>query len=95
LLVNRDGARLSGASISTGIHRLARRCGVELHSVHQFRHSCASDLLEEGVRLPEVQRILGHQAIATTVRYVHIADPQRREAMARHPINDWLEAEAA
>jgi hypothetical protein len=33
--------------------------------------------------------------IATTVRYIHIADPQRREAMARHPINDWLRAEVA
>jgi hypothetical protein len=24
------------------------------------------------------------------VRYVHIADPQRREAMRLHPLNDWL-----
>lgn len=74
---------------------MAKRCDFEIHSMHQFRHSCASDLLEEGVRLPEVQRILGHQGIATTVRYVHIADPQRREAIACHPINDWLGTEAA
>ena len=74
---------------------MARHAGVSLHSLHQFRHTCASDLLEAGVRLPEVQRILGHQGIATTVRYVHIADPQRRAAMARHPINDWLSTEAA
>jgi site-specific recombinase XerD len=47
------------------------------------------------VGLPEVQRILGHQGIATTVRYAHIADPQRRAAMACHPINDWLVAEVA
>jgi len=95
LLVNRDGKRLSGDSIRLSVHGMARSCGVELHSMHQFRHSCASDLLEAGVRLPEVQRILGHQAIETTVRYVHIADPQRRAAMARHPINDWLATEAA
>lgn len=95
LLVNTKGTRLRGSSISLGVHRLARRGGVELHSLHQFRHSCASDLLEAGVRLPEVQRILGHQAIETTVRYVHIADPQRREAMALHPINEWLGREAA
>ena len=38
----------------------ARRAGVPIHSVHQFRHSCASDLLEAGVHLAEVQRILGH-----------------------------------
>jgi len=95
LLVNREGRRLSGDSISKLVRGLAKRSGVSLHSLHQFRHSCASDLLEAGVGLPEVQRILGHQGIATTVRYVHIADPQRRAAMARHPINDWLRAEVA
>src|SRR5260221_295275 len=65
-----------------------------LVTVHQFRHSCASDLLEAGVHLAEVQRILGHQGIATTVRYAHIADPARRAAIARHPVNDFLQVEA-
>ena len=67
-----------------------RRAGVSIHSLHQFRHTCASDLLEAGVHLAQVQRILGHSGIATTVRYVHIADPQRRAAMHAHPLNDWL-----
>lgn len=95
LLVNSEGRRLRGDSISKMMHTLARRSGMKLHSVHQFRHSCASDLLAAGVGLPEVQRILGHQGIGTTVRYIHIADPQRRAAMARHPINDWVTAEVA
>jgi site-specific recombinase XerD len=33
---------------------------------------------------------LGHAGIATTVRYIHIADPQRRAAMQAHPLNEWL-----
>lgn len=95
LLVNREGKRLSASSLSKLVHVMADRADVPLHSLHQFRHSCASDLLEAGVALPEVQRILGHQGITTTVRYVHVADPQRRAAMAKHPINDWLRTEAA
>jgi integrase/recombinase XerC len=95
LLVNYQGQRLSASSVSNGVRRIARRADVPLHSVHQFRHSCASDLLEAGVHLAEVQRILGHQVIATTVRYVHLADPQRRAAMARHPLNEWLLQEVA
>jgi site-specific recombinase XerD len=95
LFVGRAGGRLTGAAISHAVHGLSRRSGIPLASLHQFRHTCASDLLEAGVRLPEVQQILGHQGIATTVRYVHVADPQRRAAMARHPINTWLSAEAA
>jgi len=94
LLVSRRGERLSAQAISNGIHRLAARAAVPLVNVHQFRHSCASDLLEAGVHLAEVQRILGHQGIATTVRYTHIADPARRAAIARHPINDFLHTEA-
>jgi site-specific recombinase XerD len=90
LLVTRRGERLTAHSISSAIHNLARRAGVPLLSLHQFRHTCASDLLEAGVHLAEVQRILGHAGVATTVRYLHIADPQRREAMRLHPLNDWL-----
>jgi site-specific recombinase XerD len=90
LLVGRDGNRLTAASISNGVHRLASSAGIRFVSLHQFRHSCASDLLEAGVALPDVQRILGHSVIATTVRYTQIADPMRAEAVDRHPINAWL-----
>jgi site-specific recombinase XerD len=94
LLISRRGEPISAQAISNGIHALARRAKVPLVTVHQFRHSCASDLLEAGVHLAEVQRILGHQGIATTVRYTHIADPARREAMQLHPINQILEPKA-
>ena len=95
LLVGRDGTRLTATSISNAVRRLSEAAGVRLVSVHQFRHSCASDLLEAGVALPDVQRILGHQVIATTVRYTHIADPMRAAAIDQHPINGWLQPEGA
>lgn len=91
LLIGPQGKPLSEHAISMAIHRIARRAGVSLRSLHQFRHTCASDLLEAGATLAEVQHILGHQYIGTTLRYTHIADPQRRAAIALHPINDWLE----
>jgi site-specific recombinase XerD len=90
LLVTRSGSPLTGQGISNGIHSISQRACVSLHSLHQFRHTCASDLLEAGVHLADVQRILGHAGIATTVRYTHIADPQRRAAIGLHPLNGWL-----
>lgn len=95
LLVNHLGERLSGPAVSRGVSRLAQQAGLERVTLHAFRHSCASDLLEAGVRVPEVQQLLGHRAVITTVRYLEIADRQRHAAIARHPINDFLAEVAA
>src|SRR5256885_2043401 len=57
LLVTRNGARLTGEAVSNAIHAISRRAGVSIHSLHQFRHTCATDLLEAGVHLAQVQRI--------------------------------------
>jgi site-specific recombinase XerD len=93
LIVNGRGARMTLTGLSRLVHGCAARAGVPLRSVHQFRHTCASDLLEGGRSLPEVKALLGHRAIGTTVRYVHLSDPQRRAAVERHPMNAWLRAE--
>lgn len=90
LLVNDRGERLTGALIATLIKRLVTSAGIEAVTPHQFRHSCASDLLEAGVTIPEVQGILGHASIASTVRYTAIADPERATAMSKHPLNRIL-----
>jgi site-specific recombinase XerD len=92
LFVNKWGTRMKNAAISRGIHKIAEHADVPLKSLHQFRHTCASDLLEAGEALPVVKEILGHQTIMTTMRYVHVSDPQRAAAMKRHPLNDWLAA---
>jgi site-specific recombinase XerD len=90
LLVNCQGQRLNAANIRTTIRRLATAAKVPFVTIHQFRHSCASDLLEAGVSLPEVQRMMGHASIQSTVIYVDIADPCRAAAMERHPLNQFL-----
>jgi integrase/recombinase XerC len=90
LLLNRYGKRLSGPCVSRIAHSLAKRGGVAMVSVHQFRHTCASDLLESGTALPQVQKMLGHACVTTTLRYTHITDPERQEAMKRHPVNEFL-----
>jgi len=93
LFIGLSGRRLCGQQISAGIGRLAKKAGVAHVTPHQFRHTCASDLLESGVSLPQVRGILGHAVITSTMRYIHVASPARRKAIDKHPINEMMAGE--
>jgi integrase len=49
---------------------------------HRLRHSCASWLVNAGIELPTIARILGHKSITMTMRYSHVDDETVAGAMA-------------
>jgi integrase len=47
---------------------------------HALRHTCATNLVLQGVPLPVVQKWLGHRSITVTQKYAHVNDAQLVEA---------------
>lgn len=63
----RSGALKTDGSISSGVKRIAIRSGVPPVSCHDLRHTCATMLLEFGVEITEIAKVLGHTNPHTTL----------------------------
>lgn len=67
ICVSRNGRIKSDNTILTGIKKIAARSGVPLVSPHDLRHTCATMLLEFGVEITKIAKILGHRNPHTTL----------------------------
>lgn len=74
-LVNSRGDAASPQMIRRLVRLHGERSEVRTRvTPHMFRHSVATYLLEEGVDIRYVQRLLGHRSISTTEMYTAVAD---------------------
>jgi hypothetical protein len=69
------GGTASGGGDASGIAKLV--------TPHTLRHSYATGLLEAGVDLLTISRLLGHRSFATTLIYLYVRRPHLERRIAR------------
>ena len=73
-------ARLTPQAIYHIQHARARAAGVATFSPHDLRRTYAGDLLDAGVDLATVQKLMGHSDANTTARYDRRGERAKRQA---------------
>lgn len=57
-------------------------------TIHKLRHSFASMMIQNGVDIYSLSKLLGHSDISTTAIYLSASADHLRLQMAKHPLND-------
>jgi len=68
-----EGGHLTVPAVQRLCQQTRRQAGLAKRvTPHTLRHSYATHLLEAGVDVPTIQKLLGHGDLATTARYMHV-----------------------
>jgi integrase len=65
----------------TSFNAALKRAGIEDFHFHDLRHTFASHVIMRGGSLKDVQELLGHKTMTMTLRYAHLSQEHKRNAV--------------
>jgi len=105
LLTRPDGRPLSYSWLRTHVAVFGQAAGVANLTPHRLRHTLATHLLNAGMDITRIQKLLGHEYVSTTMIYARVQDAtveaDYRQAMSKIeiqqlplsntpiPVDDW------
>jgi site-specific recombinase XerD len=99
LWVRRSGRPITYQWLHARIVAIGKAAGVADLTPHRLRHTLATRLLNAGMEITRIQKLLGHQEISTTMIYARVLDPtveaDYRQAMCQIESRPKLSTEAA
>lgn len=83
LLFNSRYEPLSPAAMRTRLVHAGEGAGLRARvTPHMLRHTAATQLIEAGVDIRYIQRLLGHASLSTTEIYTHVSDRALRRVLS-------------
>jgi site-specific recombinase XerD len=83
LLFNCQHAPLTPSATRARLAKAGQDAGLRLKvTPHMLRHSAATQLIEAGVDIRYIQRLLGHASLSTTEIYTHVFDGALRRVVS-------------
>ena len=70
LFINKQHDRLNPGGVRAMLNKLAEKAGVDHVHPHKFRRTLATGLARHGMPIQEVAKVLGHEKLDTTMKYV-------------------------
>lgn len=74
---------IGAEGVKSGFQRARKAAGMEHVHFHDLRHSTASLLVQAGVDLHTISKILGHSTTKMTERYAHLEVDQQHAALSK------------
>ena len=76
--------RLNISGVEVRLRKLGRSLGLEKIHPHKFRRSMATRAIDKGMPIEQVQQLLGHNQIDTTMCYAKVMDENVKYAHRKY-----------